>query len=207
MHFVFRLSRVKFHPSCSTFVPNILLMLLSFSLAHQVLSLHSWMLACWNLGETFCNLNLYLPWRAANTYQSTGGEFGMRWPAHARWTGSEIPGLGWKNLTQELQIRVVSCGRRRERGLVLRGLSSQGFRRHKSRSVHVCSAVTFTTLRVCAWAGEAQGEAELKWGENRIRVDPKSALRLWGVDVLRAARLGGSTWSDFPSNPTQKYGQ
>lgn len=29
---------------------------------------------------------------------------------------------------------------------------------------------------------EAQGEAELKWGENRIRADLKSALKLWGIE-------------------------
>lgn len=151
--FFVSLPRVKFHPSCSTFVPNILLMILSFSLAHQVLSLRSWMLACWNLGETFCNLNLYLPWRAASTYQSTGGEFGMRWPTRPRCTGSEIPGLGWKNLTQELQIHVVSWGGD--------WFSKDSFLRVLEDMKQIRSRVIFNTLHVRAWDGRLK--ERLSW--------------------------------------------
>lgn len=46
----------------------------------------------------------------------------------------------------------------------------------------MCSAVTFNMLRVRAWAGGGSREAELKLGENRIRVDPKTALKLWGIE-------------------------
>lgn len=168
MHALASLSRVKFHLFCSTFVPNVMLMSLSFSLAHQVFYLHSWMLACWNLGETFCNLNLSLPWRAASAYQSTGGEFGMRWPTRARCTGSEIPGLGWKNLTQELQIRVLSCEGGRERGLVLKGLSSQGFRRHKADWFTCAVLWPFNASHPRAWAGggSRRGWAEVGWKQN-----------------------------------------
>lgn len=205
MHFVAGLFRVKFHPSCSTFVPNILPMILSFSLAHQVLNLRSWTLACWNLGETFCNLNLSLPWRAANTYQSTGGEFRMRWPTRARCAGSEISGLGWKNLTQELQIRVISCGGGRERGLVLKGLSSQGFRRHKA-DWFTCTMLWYSTcyMYMCG-LGEAQGEAELKWGENRIRADLKSALKLWGIErFTESSTVGWKYMVRFSFKPSTK---
>lgn len=44
----------------------------------------------------------------------------------------------------------------------------------------MCAApVTFNTLHVLVWA---QGEAELKRGENRIRADLKSALQPWGIE-------------------------
>lgn len=210
MHFVVSLSRVKFHPSCSTFVPNILLMLLSFSLAHQGLNLRSWMFACWNLGETFCNLNLYLPWRAANTYQSTGGEFGMRWPTHACCTGSEIPGLGWKNLTQELQIRVVSWGGRHERGLVLKGLSSQGFRRHKADLLACAVPWLLTRYLYVHGLREAQGERLSSNGvTTELGLSQSLHLKLWGIERCTESSVVG--WKKYmvkfslkPSNMDSK---
>lgn len=45
----------------------------------------------------------------------------------------------------------------------------------------MCSAVAFNMLCIRG-LGEARGEAELKWGENRIRADLKSALKLWGIE-------------------------
>lgn len=132
----------------------------------------------------------------------------MRWPTRVRCAGSEIPGLGWKNLTQELQICVAACGGRRGRGLVLKGLSSQGFRRHKA-AWFTCAALWPLTRYVCVRGlGEARGEAELKWGENRIRADLKSALKLWGIErCTEGSVVGWKCMVKFPLKPSNLDGK
>lgn len=66
--------------------------------------------------------------------------------------------------------------------------------------IHVWPLTLYVYVR---GLGEAQGEAELKWGEKRIRADLKSALKLWGIErCTESSTVGWKYTVNFSLKPS-----